>query len=59
MFVKVVFGVVIIWKRFYVSVFGRCFVVIKDYRLLMVGELVFEKGDEVEGRWYSGGVDYL
>lgn len=49
LFVKVVFGVVIICKWFYVSVLGKCFVVVKDYRFCMVGELVFKMGDEVEG----------
>ena len=57
--VKAVSGAATIRKRLYASVPGRRFVAIKDYRPLMAGELALEKGDEVEGRWYSGGVDYL
>lgn len=56
--VKAVSGAATIRKRLYASVPGRRFVAIKDYRPLMAGELALEKGDEVEGRWHSDGVDY-
>lgn len=59
LFVKVVFGVVIICKWLYVSNFGKWFVVVWDYWFEMVGELVFVKGDEVEGMLFNDGVDYL